>query len=260
MNRRKCVSSAALAAAALAAKAGSDEEQVKDVTDNLESIRKEHGIPGITAAAARGKEIIAQGVAGVRRLGEESRVTVDDRFLIGSCTKRMTALAVCRLIDRGQLSFDLTLGEALPEFKMRDDYRSVTLAQLLTFTGGIQPYTLFNPRTTPIIFQLEGSADQRREQFIRHLLEEEPIVTPGTERKYSNASYMLAAYIGARKTGGGIDGLLREEVFKPLGFTKAGFGRPRTKEHPNEPWGHVKGANGFEPEQEQRPAPAEELL
>jgi len=41
---------------------------------------------------------------------------------------------------------------------------------------------------------------------------------------------------------------MEEQVFKPLGLTKAGFGRPRSKERPNEPWLHRQGANGYEPE------------
>ncbi len=38
----------------------------------------------------RGERIIAQGAAGVRKRGTGQRITFDDRFHLGSCTKAMT--------------------------------------------------------------------------------------------------------------------------------------------------------------------------
>src|SRR5436190_5957371 len=169
----------------------------------------------------------------------------------------MTGLTVCRLVDKGRLTFDTTLAEALPDFPMREEYKSVTIAQLLNFTGGIQPYTLMSPQRTPIIGQLKGSTTERREQLLRHVLQEEPVAKPGTERNYSNASFALAAYIAARKAGSEFDDVLRDEVFQPLKLESAGFGNPRTKEHPDQPSPHIKGANGYELEPDGRTGPAE---
>src|SRR5689334_13929573 len=41
---------------------------------------------GMAAAVLRGERIIAQGVAGVQKRGTAERITLDDRFLLGSCT------------------------------------------------------------------------------------------------------------------------------------------------------------------------------
>jgi CubicO group peptidase (beta-lactamase class C family) len=233
---------------------------IKNVGEQLDAIRTEHGLPGISAAVARGKEVVAVGVAGVRRLDGDDKITPSDRFLVGSCTKRMTGLAVCRLIDNGRLTFETTLAEALPDFQIREDYRTVTIAQLLSFTGGIQPYTIMSPQRTPIIGQLKGTTTERREQLLRHVLQEEPVAKPGTERNYSNASYGLAAYIAARKAGQDFEDVLREYVFQPLRLESAGFGNPRTKEHPDQPSLHIKGANGYEPAPDGQTGPAEGLF
>jgi CubicO group peptidase (beta-lactamase class C family) len=163
----------------------------------------------------------------------------------------MTAVMIARVIDSGKLSFDTTLSDALPDIEMRDDYRKVTIAQLLTFTGGIQPYTRIGPMLTPILFELKGSPAEQRKQFVKHVLHEEPVVKPGSERKYSNASYVVAAFVASRRTGRGWEALMEDEVFKPLRLTKAGFGRPRSKERPDEPWLHRKGEKGYEPEPEE---------
>jgi CubicO group peptidase (beta-lactamase class C family) len=252
MDRRDFMRYASVASISLATPARGLQRSVRDLGDRLEAIRKEHGLPGIAAAAVRGGRIVAEGVAGLRRVGIDDKITPDDRFALASCTKRMTSAMIARVIDSGKLSFDTTLAEALPEMPMRGDYRNVTLTQLLTFTGGIQPYTQMNPKKTPIMFELKGSAAEQREQFIKHLLQEEPIVKPGTERVYSNASYALAAFVAEQRTGNPWETLMQSEVFQPLHMTTAGFGRPRTKERPSEPAMHRKGDNGYEPEAERQ--------
>jgi D-alanyl-D-alanine carboxypeptidase len=180
---------------------------------NLDAIREEYGFPGIAAAGVRGNAIAVEGAAGFRRVGADDKITLDDRFAMASCTKRMTAAMIARLVDSGRLSFETSLAEALPGVPMRDDYRSVTVAQLLTFQGGIQPYLQFNPADMPFLRSLQGDTRKRRQQFIQHVLEEEPVVKPGTERRYSNASYALVAFVAERRTGKSWESLMETEVF-----------------------------------------------
>lgn len=223
---------------------------VADLSALLETLRAKQGLPGIAAAAVRGDRLVAEGVAGVRRIGTDDKITLDDRFSIASCTKRMTGLMVCRVIDTGKLAFDTALEEALPGVKMRDDYRRVTVAQLLDFTGGIQPYTMIRGPGgwAEGLRGLSGTPAQQREQFARRLLQEEPVVKPGTQKRYSNASYALAAFVASRRTRRTWEALMEEEVFKPLGMVRAGFGRPRSQERAHEPWRHFKRGKGYVPE------------
>jgi len=257
MNRRQFLTrSAAVAALAALPPAlckADDSTAPESLNDLLAPILKSHALPAVAAAFVKADRIAAQGVAGVREIGQPDPVTLQDKFLIGSCTKRMTALMTCRLIDAGQLSFDTTLAAALPGLPMRDDYRPVTIAQLLTFTGGIPAYTRIGPQLTPVLFQLKGTPDEQRDQFIHHLLQEPPAVKPGTERLYSNASYALLAFVAAHKTAKTWESLIQEHVFQPLRMTASGFGRPRTKDHPDQPAPHVKGEGGYQPEPDDRP-------
>jgi CubicO group peptidase (beta-lactamase class C family) len=89
-------------------------EKPADLTDMLEPIRNEYDLPAIVGAVVKGDKIIAEGAVGVRVLGKKERVTLDDRFMIGSCTKRMTSVMVCRVMDTGKLAFDTKLAEVLP--------------------------------------------------------------------------------------------------------------------------------------------------
>jgi CubicO group peptidase (beta-lactamase class C family) len=171
---------------------------------------------------------------------------------MASCTKKMTAAMIARVIDTGKLSFATTLAEALPGVPMRDDYRAVTVAQLLNFSGGIQPYLTFGPEQVAILRGFSGPALEKRGQFVKRALHEEPVVKPGTERRYSNASYAVAAYGAEQRTGSTWEELMRAEVFEPLGMRTAGIGHPRSKERPNEPVLHRKTDAGFEPEADER--------
>ena len=265
MNRRELlrgvagtalfVTSTRLAAAAADAPTATDGVGGAVIDDRrlaelLARVRDEHRLPGIAAAVVRGRDAVAAAVAGVREAGREERIALDDRFLVGSCTKRMTAAMVCRLIDAGKLAFDTPLEKALPDIEMRAEYRPVTVAQLLTFTGGIRPYMRVDPQHTPALFDRAVPAERRQEGFVRQVLNEPPAAEPGTKRVYSNASYAVAAFVASRRTGRTWEAMMTEEVFMPLKMTRAGFGRPQTAERPDEPRLHRKtdaGAYEVEP-------------
>src|SRR2546423_15587040 len=66
---------------------------------------------GMAAAVLRGERIIAQGADGVRKRGTGQRITFDDRFHLGSCTKAMTATLVAMLVEEDNLNWTTTLGE-----------------------------------------------------------------------------------------------------------------------------------------------------
>src|SRR3974377_1728734 len=86
--------------------AGSSEEDNAPVNVDaiLQSILGSGGERfGLAAAVLRGERIIAQGAAGVRKRGNAERITLGDRFTIGSCGKAMTATLVAMLVGEGKL-------------------------------------------------------------------------------------------------------------------------------------------------------------
>jgi Beta-lactamase class C and other penicillin binding proteins len=71
---------------------------------------------------------------GFRKNGGTEKVTVDDKFHLGSVTKSMTATVAAMLVEQGKISWTTTIGEAFPELKseIHPDYLGVTLEQLLS--------------------------------------------------------------------------------------------------------------------------------
>src|SRR6185436_4422279 len=95
---------------------------------------------GMVAAVLRGERIIAQGVAGVRKRGTAERITLDDRFHLGSCTKAMTATLVAMLVEEGKLNWTTTLGELFADTvkPMHPTWEKVTLRQVLAHRAGLR--------------------------------------------------------------------------------------------------------------------------
>src|SRR5687767_9653788 len=74
--------------------AGSDEhrsERSTELEKVLERARREHKLPGLAAAVVHGTREIVSGVTGRRRWRGRSRMQLEDRFHIASCTKAWTA-------------------------------------------------------------------------------------------------------------------------------------------------------------------------
>jgi CubicO group peptidase (beta-lactamase class C family) len=94
---------------------------------------------GIAAAVLRGERIIAQGGAGVRKRGSAERITLDDRFHLGSCTKAMTATLVAMLVEEGKLNWTTTLGELFADTvkPLHPAWEKVTLRQVLAHRAGL---------------------------------------------------------------------------------------------------------------------------
>jgi CubicO group peptidase (beta-lactamase class C family) len=59
-----------------------------DLDAYLETVRTTRALPALAAAVVKDGEIIASGAVGVRALGRDVPVTIDDRFHIGSDTPR----------------------------------------------------------------------------------------------------------------------------------------------------------------------------
>lgn len=226
----------------------------RDLIPVLAPVLEKHGAPAIAAAATLDGQIVALGTVGVRDLDSRQPVTLADRSMIGSCGKSITRLLVARLVDKKLLRWDSTLGELLSDVPMRDDYRSVTIGDIIGHRGGLQPYTEIGPKRTPVLFdQQDGSARDRRAAFIAHLLQEPPSAPPKTQFIYSNAGYGLLGHIAERLADKSYEKLIRDEVFTPLQMKSALVGMPRG--NPSIPgWaGHLHSPQGFKPVLQERP-------
>lgn len=223
------------------------EPATADLTKTVDEIRQRHKAPAAAVAVVRDGMIVAEGLSGVRRLGGTEHVSREDRFKIGSCGKSATRLLIGRLVDRGLLRFDSTLAELLPDVSMRDEYRAVTVGDLMSHRGGVRPYTRIAPRQTPVLFEGKGTGRDQRATFIDFLLKESPIAKPGTRYEYSNAGYALLGHIAERLSDRPFEQLIQDEVFAPLGMGSALVGTPLQQSDVPGWHGHTREEAGLVP-------------
>ena len=206
----------------------------------LTKTREKYDFPGLAALVIKDGKIDSVAAVGVRKFGDLTRLTTNDVFHIGSCTKSMTATVAASLIEQGMLKWNTTIGEVFPELKkqMNGQYQDVTLQQLLTHRGGV-------PAAPPAAAwkrarQGHGTLRQQRYEFIKSVLAEPPEVAPGTKYVYSNQGYAIAGAMLERITGVAYEQLMTNRLFKPLHMDSAGFGPPGTEGKVDQPWGHLR--------------------
>ena len=213
------------------------------VADDLEPIlgpiRRERGVPGLGAAIVDAEGLQAIGVSGLRRADQEGDLQVDDPFHLGSDSKAITAFMIARLVERGDLQWDVTLAEALPDAKawMDPGFQGVALLQLLRHRAGLpENALLFSPEAAGV-----GAAplDQQRLELAKRFLANPPKWTPGAEFHYSNVGYIVAGLMAELATGKPWETLVQQEVFDPLGMTSCGFGPTARGDETDRPWAHA---------------------
>ena len=179
---------------------------------------------------------------GVRKRGAHIGVTPNDQYHIGSCGKSMTATLAGILADRHLLSWDTSPQALFPEITFHPSYGGLTLKHLLTHMGGLPPYT--DPREDEYETDEQAwrvarpPAEVRREVVLPTVLARAAHAAPGEKYDYSNMGYTLAGAMLEQVAGTPFEELLREELFRPLGLTTAGFGAPGTPGMLDQPVGH----------------------
>jgi len=221
----------------LAAAAPADPDAV--LAAILEEARAKHDVPAAAAWVSRRGEKAAVAAVGLRRVGGTERVTLDDRFHLGSVSKSLNATLIGTLVDEGRLRWDEPIEQLFPDWPVHRALRGVTLAQLIAHESGIAGFRGSGDFADAP--RLYGDARSQRMQFTQWLIAQKPATEVG-QFSYSNAGVAVAAAAAERVTGKPWEDLMRERVFAPLGMTRAGFGWPgRVDDH--EPWGHhLRGA------------------
>ncbi|MET9624026.1 serine hydrolase domain-containing protein [Streptomyces sp. NPDC006464] len=188
------------------------------------------GPPGVIALLRRGNrtEVVRAGVADVET-GRPPRAT--DHMRLASVAKAYSGAVALRLVDRGVLRLDDTIGKWLPALPA--DWHRVKLRQLLNHTSGLPDYTSA-PRFLEIL-----RADPRHHFDSRRLLDfvadQDLAFTPGSRYAYSNSDNIAVALMAEAATGRRYERLLEQQVYRPLDLRQTslpeGYRLPRPYLH-----------------------------
>jgi CubicO group peptidase (beta-lactamase class C family) len=151
------------------------------------------------------------------------------------------ATSIAKLVERGDIAWDSTILEMLPELAGRilAEYEEVTVRDLLSHRAGLMPFTSGAGQVEiDINRSLTGSPREKRAQFVEKVLNQPPVHEPGTTFEFSNAGYAIVAAFMEKRLEKPLDDALRELVFDPLAMTSAAVSMPATVADPDDTWGH----------------------
>jgi len=169
------------------------------------------GFVGVIGVA-RGDRVLVREGYGPIAPGSERPVRPDAVFTVGSITKQFTAAAVLKLQEAGRLSVQDPITKYLPDVPA--DKRAITIHQLLTHQAGF-PGAIGDDR------ERIG-----RDAYVRVALATPLEFAPGTDYRYSNVGYSLAAAIVERVSGRDYEPFLAENLFAPAGMSETGYRLP----------------------------------
>jgi CubicO group peptidase (beta-lactamase class C family) len=157
-----------------------------------------YGLPGASLRLARGNGVVHRqtygGYTGSERLG------------IASASKWLSALTLARLVERGDLRWDSTVGEFFPDAPAA--MRPITLVQLFSHTSGMGVDDA--PCLSDRFKTLQACA--------REILAVPLVGVPGTVFAYGGNSMQVAGAMAEIATGQAWDDLFIAHMVQPLGL------------------------------------------
>ncbi|MFW5415875.1 beta-lactamase family protein [Nocardiopsis sp. CNT-189] len=180
------------------------------------------GVPGAAVSVVHDGEILTARGFGLADTGADGGdpvpVDADETlFRPGSVSKVVTATAVMRLVQDGEVDLDTDIAEYL-DFEPPSSFEEpVTIRHLLSHTAG------YEERYGGGISG-EGKVPDLGE-YVKNDAPEQ-VYEPGTMPAYSNYGITLAGYIVERVGGVPFEEYLEQNVFEPLGMDSSTFAQP----------------------------------
>jgi len=207
----------------------------RNLKQRLEEIREKNSLPGLTAALFVDGSLKSLSAVGVRKVGFDDKLTEDDKFHIGSCSKSITAMLAATFVDENKVKWKSRLSEFFPELKLHSELKDVKFEDLLAHRSGL----INNPEEKWFTKLGQLEVMEAREELAKVLLTQKPAFKPYSFN-YSNSGYIIAGHILERISKKSWETLITERIFQPLEMNSCGFGLTSDPEEsiPTQPWGH----------------------
>ena len=157
-------------------------------------------------------EAVLSGHVGVYSKTENTALTDDHLYGIGSISKVYTAAAMSELVTQGKVDLDKPVTTYLPDFKMADPrYKDITVRMLLNHSSGLMGSAGGNS------FQFNGQVlDYPLDHLLERLSTQTLQAAPGAYSVYSNDSFSLAQLVIERVSGMDFTQVLHKYFTEPM--------------------------------------------
>lgn len=184
-------------------------------------------VPGVSIAVIDDYQVAwAQGF-GVTDVASGAPMTTETILQAGSIAKPLAAMVALHMVERGELSIDGNINDALTGWRLADNeftaQEHVTLRRLLSHTAGVTPggFDGYEPGAAlPTVSQILDGAPPANSQAAVVL------ATPGTTMAYSGPAYTIVQLALTEHARATFPDLMRDAIFRPLHMTSSTYAQP----------------------------------
>jgi CubicO group peptidase (beta-lactamase class C family) len=185
----------------------------RHVEEILDAYRDVRGFNGVVLAAVGDDVVIRKGY-GLANADHQIPNAPETVFRLASVTKQFTAAAILLLAERGLIDLDAPVSTYLPDLRPEIADR-ITLRHVLSHTAGLErDIERYSDKGSGDHFQMAEIIDLANTTSLRF--------EPGSDFRYSNIGYVLAAAVIESVTGMSYAEAMSDLLFEPLGMADTG--------------------------------------
>ncbi|MGD8495171.1 MAG: serine hydrolase [Gemmatimonadales bacterium] len=203
-------------------------EGVASVDRALVDLMQRWHVPGLSIAVVEdGRLVVARGL-GLAHPAADEPMRPDHRVRIASVSKSITATAILKLVERGDVALDdRVFPDLLPDLwadaQPPGDARlaDITVRELLHHQGGWDQFSSGDPMfmSRDVASALGVPSPPEATDIVRYVLARPLDFAPGTSVSYSNFGFSLLARVIESVTGMPYETWVRDEILGPADAT-----------------------------------------
>jgi len=186
------------------------------VMQHMAARRETIGAPALSAAVAIDSEIVWRGAVGWADMQSKRPATPKTVFRIGSTSKALTATALARMVDRGEIDLDAPISTYLGELP-NSEWKAITPRQLASHMAGVPHYGQ-NGELSGLYQTITLNKHFSDVRDAVALFDASPLLfDPGTEFEYSSLGTVLLGAVMSAAVDKPYRQIIKDEVLVPAG-------------------------------------------
>ncbi len=171
----------------------------------LDLVRAEYRLPGITAAYVLPNGKVGVAATGYADIETHKRMSVRSRMMSGSVGKTFVAATVLALAQEGKLNLDDPISKWFsdrPWFPRLPNHETITIRNLLTHSSGLMDHVYTDAFAHDIGEHFRDPGNPfPPEQLIAYVLDHKPLFQPGKGYSYTDTGYIILGLIIEKVSG-----------------------------------------------------------
>ncbi|MBT0809711.1 serine hydrolase [Litoribacter ruber] len=189
------------------------DSRLEGIEAELEKVLDTWNAPGFSVVVVEKDQVVYSKGFGYRDYENELPATPQTLYAIGSSTKAFTAALLGKLRDDGQLKFEDSPIQYIPDLKFKNNELNnmVTIRDLITHRTGLPRHDI-----SWYLFSTDS-----RDSLVQRIAHHEPFAKVRETWYYNNFMYLLQGVISEKLYGKSWEDNIAEQFFEPLGMSSS---------------------------------------